>query len=397
MPNITDSRFTKKVDSYIALQQEVNTLKTLFSGFDSDDDLLTDLTFTRCDREDASTKYGNYFMSFNLPTASSRFSTASTLSEEYPELQQLNVDKIVMCPIPTAYYSEFIDGKTITFSVPQNGGADQDNLSAITLISSTYTSEKILKKESSPLLGDNVVFLFCNDINKPYTGLTTNAQGVEVDNAAVTSWDPTGIYNERPSAVTYREVVPNLETENYNTDQRTNTHYSVKIDETYPEGRAGYNYDIPVGFAILDKGFVVITHTGITENIPWTSGYTLSDDTAYTTGNLTDIYFTGTTDGAGGTKAGVITFKDIDTTFKMSTVCLGMPREFYVSFNPTWDRSKVIEAQLEDQGYINFDSVYVTEVGLYNAFGELIAVSKLSEPVEKSYTNVITFNIDIEM
>jgi hypothetical protein len=44
-----------------------------------------------------------------------------------------------------------------------------------------------------------------------------------------------------------------------------------------------------------------------------------------------------------------------------------------------------------------YDAVYVTEVGLFNALGELVAIGKLSEPVEKNYINVLTFNIDIEM
>lgn len=386
-----DMRFTKKVDSYIALQSESNVSKSLYSSSSA----LKDLTFTECDRSVTSSKYGNYFVSFNLPTSASKFLTGSTLSKAYPELQQLNVDKIVISPIPRTYYSEYIDGKTITFYVPQNGGVSQSAMSALTLVSSTYTSEKILSSEDNILLGDNIVFLFCDTINTPYTGTTINTQGEEVDNLTHTSWNPTGVYRDKPSAVSYNEVVPNLNSTAYNTDTRTNAHYSVFVGTDYPNGRAGYNYDIPVGFVVLDKGFIVLTHTAITENIPWTSGYTSYDDTAYTSGDKVNIYFTGTTDGT--QRAAISTFDDVDTTFKMSTVCIGMPREFYISNNSTWDRTKVVTEQMEQTGYINFDSVYVTEIGLYNELGELIAVSKLSEPIEKNYTNVITFNIDIEM
>jgi hypothetical protein len=46
---------------------------------------------------------------------------------------------------------------------------------------------------------------------------------------------------------------------------------------------------------------------------------------------------------------------------------------------------------------INYDSVFITEIGLYNPFGELVAVAKLSEPVEKTYVNALTFEINLEM
>lgn len=74
-----------------------------------------------------------------------------------------------------------------------------------------------------------------------------------------------------------------------------------------------------------------------------------------------------------------------------------MPREFYISNNPTWDKEKAISQINGQEGFVNFDSIYVTEVGLYNAVGELIAVAKLSEPIEKTYVNVITFEINLEM
>ena len=411
-----DKKYTKEVDSFLALQTESNTLQSLFSGIDGST-LTKDLVFTLCDRDDVSSKYGNYFMSFNLPTSASRLSTGSTISTQFPELQQLNVDRIVMCPIPRNYYSEFIDGKTITFYVPQNGGTSQSTMSAITLISSTYTSKKILKSENNILLGDNIAFLFSDDINIPYTGKTFDELGRIINNANNTSWNPSTDYDDRPGATSYGEVIGSVASAQagargavktvggaipappqnvcYNTDQRTNAHFSVSVDATYPDGRSGYNYDIPVGFVILDKGFAVITHTAITENIPWTSGFTYHDDQPYTSGDKANIYFTGTTDGL--QEAGLMTFKDVDTSFKMAAVCIAMPGEFYISNNSTWDYNKVVTAQEENLDFVNYDSVYVTEIGLYNAYDELIAVAKTSEPLEKNYINVITFNIDIQM
>ena len=134
-----DFKFTKAVDSLISVQSENNTLKKIFEK---------DLVFTLCDRDDLTNNKGNYFMSFNLPYQADRLPVVSTVSITFPELQQLNVDKIIISPIPTEFYSEFIDGRTVTFFVPQIG-VDGDTKSGITLISSTYTSDSPIKTESS--------------------------------------------------------------------------------------------------------------------------------------------------------------------------------------------------------------------------------------------------------
>jgi hypothetical protein len=385
---VIDPKFTKEVSSTLTVQTEESDLKDVFGG---------NLGFTLCDRTVVSDNKGSYFVSFNLPAAQSDFSTASTLSSFYPELQQMNVDKIVIVAIPPSYYSEFIDGRTIEMKVPQNGGTFPI-LSSVTLYSSTYTSDKILKSETSPLLGDNVVFLFSDEINKPYTGLTINEIGITTSHSGKTSWNPdSSNFLKRPSAVQYLEVKRYLDTYNVATDTRAGK-YSVPVGNAFPDNRPGYNYDVPCGFAILDKGYIVLTHTAITSNIPWSSGLTQNNvpyiDNLQVSGK-TGIYFTGITTSLD--PAGELIFDDINTSFKTTAVCLALPKEFYISNNPTWNREKAIAALDEESGVITFDPIYVTEVGLYNALGELVAVSKLSQPYKKTYTNVFNFTIDIEM
>ena len=384
---VVDPKYTKEVSSILTVQTEETDLKAVVGG---------NLGFTLCDRTILSDKKGSYFVSFNLPATQDAFSTASTLSSFYPELQQMNVDQIVIVPIPPSYYSEFIDGRTITMNVPQNGGTFP-TLSSVTLYSSTYTSDKILKSETNPLLGDNIAFLFSDSINKPYTGLTINEIGIKNSHSGKTSWNPDASnYLKRPSAVQYLEVKKYIDFYNTGTDLRAGN-YSVPVGSTYPDNRPGYNYDVPCGFVVLDKGYVVLTHTAITSNIPWTSGLT-QNATPYVENGVsgkTGIYFTGST--AGLDLAAELTFEDINTSFKTTAVCLALPKEFYISNNPTWDREKAIAAMDEESGVITFEAIYITEVGLYNALGELIAVSKLSEPYRKTYTNVFNFTIDIEM
>lgn len=388
---VIDPKFTKKVDSYLTLQTETNTLKTLFGGT---------FTFTLADRDLSSDKKGNYFISFNLPEDTSQLSTGSTVSKLFPELQQLNVDRIIICPVPASSYSEFIDGRTVTLNIPQSGGTSMTSMSSVTLISSTYTSDKILKSETSPLLGDNIAFLFSDTINRPYSGSVVNELGTVIQMTSNTAWDPNpNNFLQRPSATAYSEVKRHLAISGVSTDLRTNASYSVSVPNGYPDNRTGYTYDIPVGFVILDKGIAVITHQTLVNNFPWNSGFTASNNQAYVdngqVSGKTNIYFTGIT--SGSDQAAQIEFYDINTSFKTTVVAVGMPREFFISNNPTWNRAAALASINEQTGIISFDPVSITEVGLYNELGELVAVARLDRPVEKGYTDVLTFVLDIEM
>jgi len=386
-----DSKFLKKIDSLISVQQEKLIEKEIEKK---------DLTYSLCDRDIPDDYGGNYFPSFSLPYTSSYFGTGCTLSKRYPELQQLNVDRMILISVPSSYYSELIDGRTITLTFPQGTGfTNMNNMSAVTIYSSTYTGDEILKFESSPLVGNNVAFLFCDAINKPYTGKSRSDIGEIVDDSKQTTWGYELEYQDRPAAVMYKEVQ-----DFYNTDTRAGK-YAVKIPTNYPDGRAGYNYDVPVGFAALDEGFLVITHTALTTNFPWISGFTQSDQIVTSTNidNLKNIYFTGSTavdlrplGPENGRDISSLIFKDVNTAFRTTAVCLGLPREFYISNNPTWDRTRAVVNLNEESGFISFESLYITELGLYNEENELIAVAKTSAPVEKDYTSVVTFNVNID-
>lgn len=366
----------KPITSIISSRNEDVNFKTVNSS---------GLTYTLCDRTDLLSSEANYFLSFRLPHTESTLSTGSTLSLQNPQLQQLNVDKIVIAPIPRIEYSELIDGRSVTFLVPQLSGTSA--VSGITVVSSTYT--ELTKSQNSPLLGNNVAFLFSDDINLPRTGTTSN--GV----ASVTPWATRATWNvfpfvNRPQAHAYTD----LAAADINTDQRPWSGVNLAVSavtESYPTNtNQGYNYDIPVGYVVLDKGFMVLTHPSIVDNIPWDQGYQLYTNTPNTgtTPATTNIYFT-------GTSASQVTFNDISINFRTSVVCLALPTEFVFSTNPSWN----LQYNLDElnNGTNGFDPVQVTEIGLYNKNNELIAVAKLDRPVEKNYTNLITFNLDIDV
>lgn len=365
------SSFYKPVTSTISTRQESSTLETLNGS---------GLSFSLSDRTDGTGKNTNYYMSFKLPITYASFSSGSTLALSHPELLQLNVDNAVMVSIPREYYSEFIDGRSITFTVPQLSGATA--MSAKTIVSSTYST--LQKKDNNILLGNNLAFLFCDEINMPYSG-TSNGGGTI--HSANTTWNPT-LYTDRPAATPYLDLVPSSD---INTDKRpfSSVKFALPVSSTYPTNtNQGYNYDIPVGFVALDKGFMILTHPNIVNNIPWSQGFAQISNAANSTSATTNIYFTATTKSQ-------VTFLDVNINFKSSVVCIGLPGEFYFTNNPSWDLNK--NAQEFNNNTNNFDSVYISEIGLYNIYNELIAVAKLSEPVEKTYTNLMTFNLDIDV
>src|SRR6185369_7385702 len=102
MPN----QIYKPVTSTISTRQETSSFVTLNGS---------GLSYSLCHRGDFIGKNSNYFTSFNLPVEYSKFTSGSTLAQSHPELFQLNVDKIVVVPIPREYYSELIDGRSVTF------------------------------------------------------------------------------------------------------------------------------------------------------------------------------------------------------------------------------------------------------------------------------------------
>lgn len=461
-----DPKYTKPVSSVISIAKEED-VPTFVSG--------TSLNFTLCDRTSTSNNRGNYFVSFNLPASASALTLNSSLSTLRPELQQLNSDKIIIMQIPNTAYSEYIDGRSVELSIPISLPS---GIEYYKLYSSTYSSDTPLKEgEHSPLLGDNVAYLFCDNINRPYTGLTTNDLGQVFTQSAITTWNPNNNYLERPSAVSYLEVqgyVPGI-----NSDRRMERHLNVGVPGGYPSyfgksadfpetdfyggdlalyvkhghgfsvgdqitidkdnydvnyihcGTANitdifynytppnylsgeydlivtdkgfgvasylesgaiflgtgayYNYDVPVGFVSLDKGFVVITHKEIVDKFSWSAG-TAADGSGMssspTDGEKNNVHFT--------SPDVFLNFVDVNKKFIHSIVCMALGGEFYISNNSTWNRSAAISQ------FANNTPVQISEMGLYNELGELLAIAKFSEPVEKKQGDIMSFTIDIEM
>jgi hypothetical protein len=479
-----DPRFTSPVSGFLYMSEE-NEIPISLSG--------ANISLTLCYRTGITDNLGNYFVSLNLPTTENEFPKNSSLSFFYPELQQLNVDKILLIKIPNTAYTEYIDARSIKLNLPGTGTTNP--IKFYTTFSSTYTEDFPSKYgETSPLLGDNITYLFSDSVNLPYTGLSINQLGEKVSHSGVTSWNPVSRrYQDRPSAVSYGEI--KLDNDTINTDRRYRINKSVFVDGLYNDYRgqaigyydtyfsagnvgfivlpdrnffqigdsvtvdefkhiinpsysgnvtitsilknqtfnnlyyapknyngpfdviitdlawvnsssneAGtlyisggtyYNYDIPVGFAVLDKGLIAITHSDIVDSIDWTSGFlpdgTPSDGTVGS--GTTNIYFTNTDTSIYGDVEPVcsLDFTSLDTVFKWRATCNSLYGQFYISNNSTWDNS------IASNQYSANQPVAITELGLYNEMNELIAVSKFSEPIFKDFSSILTFEVDINL
>lgn len=397
-----------KVNSTTSIKKEISTFNKLSNS---------QLSYTLADRTDVTSKYAHYFATFNMPykNSNSVFYSGSTIATLHPELFHLNVDKIAIIPISENNYNEYIDGRSIKLVVPQWSRANK------TVISSFFSdAARTVKVANSPInyFGpDNVAFLFSDDVNRPYTGTT---EGGKISYKGVTTWDPTTDFRDRPSAIAYSELViaPGGKINDYNTDLRPwkNVKRAVSVPYSYPinvsarvaspdldtDTSVGYYYDIPVGFVCLDSGFIVLTHPDIVNNIPWTSGSTTYEAGYADTGAGTNIINGSNAGATSGTSRIVFTsttstlsYHDISIRYVTTVVCIAMPGQFFISKNPSWPLSRNL-AEIKNRT-TNFDSIFVTQIGLYNTYEQLIAVAKLDRPVEKTYDGLISFNLQIDI
>ncbi|HPM21377.1 MAG TPA: hypothetical protein PLY35_09030 [Thermotogota bacterium] len=69
-------------------------------------------------------------------------------------------------------------------------------------------------------------------------------------------------------------------------------------------------------------------------------------------------------------------------------------KEFNYSSNPTFYSGSNNNVLYDE--YINDPKTYITSIGLYNENNELVAVSKLSQPIKKSFSNELTVQVRLD-
>lgn len=146
-------------------------------------------------------------------------------------------------------------------------------------------------------------------------------------------------------------------TKSWVTGYATNKPFSINAKELWniqTDSNINLSADTPVGIAYLDKGFLVITEPTIVN--------------AYNAG------FSGAT----GTS---ISYNTVRNKVSQSITCIANRGEFGTSNNITWSTG---------------DTPRITELGLWDSTGTLIAVAKLNKTYYKPSNDFVAFNVTID-
>jgi hypothetical protein len=343
--------------------------------------------------------------------------------------------------IPNGAYGELIDGKSIKFDLPY------------------YTGDTT---GSSEILVDNKLGFYVYDeinpiqlsaygtYNKKNLNSTTNLDRVlsEID----LSVKDIGI---RPNLQTlqtlgYESNVTLLFSDQIKTPSGINFNtwsagYSDLIDGTRvfnpnSQEKAVYDYnnDECIGFAALDKGFIVITHPKVVDSYfrnvfggQITKSITNSLALANKNYDINGTPSTGTTrnfvktepaemittvdensdviwdstqfvyDPTGGTINAGVQYISYNTEKSLNIICLASSDEFFKSTNDTAKELMNNEPQVdfatfktEDQ---NLYPIMITQLGLHDEDGNLLAICKPTQPIKKYWYDVVSFNIRIRL
>jgi hypothetical protein len=141
----------------------------------------------------------------------------------------------------------------------------------------------------------------------------------------------------------------------------TNKPFSLNRKQLYnlqTNSNLAQSADTIVGIAYLDKGFLVITDPTIINTID--------------SNNLISGVTTGAT----------VTFNSVSTSVSQTITCVAGRGEFGTSTNPTFTSS---------------DTPRISEVGLYDELGNLIAMSKTDRHITKNVNEFLALSIKIEL
>lgn len=255
--------------------------------------LLTQDKVNRTDYETDSLV--NLFYSFRLPLTTADdtlFTTTPSAKGGYADtaMSGLAQDEILILGIDNSEYGEMLDGKTIKIELTDTATTTYNIYSSFEkTLTNTKRQDANFKETSfnSAVMGGNIAFLFCDDIQKP-------------NNDATKSW-ATGHFATKPYS------------------KSSKVQFNMKDDAA-----TATVADKIVGVAYLDKGFIAITDPTIISNY----------DTTHSAATATTV-----------------AFDSVSTQVSQTVTCIKDRGEFGASQNPTWsegDKVRVTEVLLLD-------------------------------------------------
>ena len=345
-------------------------------------------------------------------------------------------DLYMIFEIPNNKYGEIIDGKTIKLELPYYTGAtssvtDPKRLGIMTGWTGPGTIE---------LYGTYNHAGINNNLDKKLSepDISIGTLGIRPDLATV-------------SSTTYESNVVLLFTDaieppyvNFNNwgDAYSEVINGTRVFTPGAQEKPTYNYknDVCVGVAYLDKGFIVITHPlivdsyfhNIFDGYIYTSGtgssmvknYDITSDSSNTpvtadsrgdvrttdsndtyelivTKDGTDILWDSTQFIYTGTTDYMLSYNSYNTEKSLNIVCLASSDEFFKSTN---DTAKDMMGVDQTEDWASFKStngdlypVIITQLGIHDADGNLLAICKPTQPIKKYWYDVVSFNVKIRL
>lgn len=338
--------------------------------------------------------------------------------------------------IPNTAYGEIIDGKTIKLELPYYTGTTSNNI-----------------------VNERLGFYSYNSTPQPLTAYGTynkkNLNSFNLDRV-LSETDLTlkdiGIKPDL-STTNYESNVVLLFSDNIKKPQGSNlsewsSGYSDLLDGTRvfnPSSveKALYdnNLDECIGFVALDKGFIVITHPKIVDSYfrnNFNGSVTISNPTSILDSNknynINGTLSTSLTRGNVKTNSSemIVTLDDsnnviwdstqfvlspttgttlynltsgveyfsYNTEKSLNVVCLASSNEFFKSTNDT--AKQLLDSQNNDFADFNTSDqnlypVIITQLGIHDADGNLLAICKPTQPIPKYWYDIVSFNVKIRL
>lgn len=317
----------------------------------------SNLLFTTLNRT-ANNKTTNYFKTLSLPVTTTEKSFFDLNSGDGgwkdTAFSGLNTDNVLLGVINNDIYGELIDGKSFKLSLPVYTATTVSGVSTGLTTYEIYSSFINTTQFSSAqqdsryrdgfinttsLLGNNVTFLVTDNVQKP-------------NNDSAKSWS-TGFDTFKPFEVNSKSLI------NFKSNAST-----------------GIVADKIIGVAYLEKGLIAITDPTIVSGVA-TDLFDVSGNvtTTLTSNAITPSgfwYYTGDTYH--------VEVDSVKNNFVQNIVCIAGRNEFYNSNNSTFTTG---------------DDVRITEIGITDITGELLAVGKTDRQVLKSVNDFVIFDVQI--
>ena len=348
--------------------------------------------------------------------------------------------------IPNGSYGELIDGKSVKFSLPYYTGTTSNVVDA-KLGYYTYAASPLLLEMYGTYNKKNLTTYNLDKVTSE-RDLSVKDIGIRPDLANVSTYESNVV-------LLFGDLIkqPQPATSSSWSDGYVDLLDGTRVFNSASQEKSLFNYNLDecIGFAVLDKGFVVITHPKVVDSYfrnVFNGSITKSLTTSLANSNknydVNGVLATGTTrgyvatnptvmlttkdendkiiwdssqfvikyntSGSSGLYSGITGQANITTNMSfisynseksLNIVCLASSDEFFKSTN---DTAKELTTTAVGADFSNFYSVdqnlypiIITQLGIHDSLGNLLAVCKPTQPVKKYWYDVVSFNVKIRL